>query len=97
MVGCSLCTCKCVKEKRKGEIRTRLLASSHWAGHGVARRWARAHDVHVNSLTKSGPKPRRTMAFFCHLFFAMSPCLIHFNRDKPSLLRDIVTLGGSSL
>jgi hypothetical protein len=42
---------------------------------GVARIWARGHDVHVNGPPKSGPKPRRSMTSFCH-FFATSLCLI---------------------
>jgi hypothetical protein len=45
----------------RGEMgkHTRALASS---GRGVARRWARAHDVRMNSPLKSGPKPRRPAA-----------------------------------
>jgi hypothetical protein len=35
---------------------------------------------------ESGPKPRRSVASFCHLFFAMSLCLICFHRDRPSQL-----------
>jgi hypothetical protein len=33
-----------------------------------ARRWARAHDVRVNSPPKFGPKPRRPVTSFCRLF-----------------------------
>jgi hypothetical protein len=47
-VGCSLCTCKCMEERRKGETHARSLASPHRAGprqggawRGEARRWAR--------------------------------------------------------
>jgi hypothetical protein len=47
------------------------LASPGRAGAGCgdgAWRWARAHDVRVNSPPKSGPKPHRPATFFCHLF-----------------------------
>jgi hypothetical protein len=37
-------------------------------GWGMARRWAQAHDVCVNSPPKSGPKPHRPATSFCHLF-----------------------------
>jgi hypothetical protein len=58
-----------------------------------------AYDVHMNSPSKSGPKTRRSAASFCLLpfSFAMSPCLISFDRDRASRLRDAVTLGMSSL
>jgi hypothetical protein len=75
-MSCSLCTCKCVEERRKEE--TYVRARARLAGHGVARQWARAHDVRVNGPPKSSPKPRRPTASFYHLFFIMSPCLIHF-------------------
>jgi hypothetical protein len=65
-------------------------------GRGKARRWARAHDVRVNSPPKSVSKHRRPTASFCHLFL-LSPCLIHFDRDRASRLWDAVTLGRSSL
>jgi hypothetical protein len=92
-VGCSLCTCKCVEERRKGE--TRVLA--RLASPGVAWRWARAHDVRVNSPSKFGSKPHRPAASFYRFFFATSLCLIRFDRDRPSRLRDAVTLDRSSL
>jgi hypothetical protein len=69
--------------EEKGEnARTRTLArlsSSGRAGHGVAWRWAWAHDLLLLFI------------------FAMSPCIIRFDIDRPSRLRDAVTLGGSSL
>jgi hypothetical protein len=42
-------------------------------GRGVAwrdevRRWARAHNVRMNSLPKSEPKPHSPAASFCCLF-----------------------------
>jgi hypothetical protein len=37
-------------------------------GWGMARLWARAHDMRVNSPPKSGRKPHRPAASFCHLF-----------------------------
>jgi hypothetical protein len=52
-VGCSLCTCKCVKERRMKEI------------HVLARL---AGPGHVNSPSKSGSKPRRYTTSFYHLF-----------------------------
>jgi hypothetical protein len=52
----------CGGEKKGGN--TRALARLVVAGHGEAR----AHDVHVNSPPKSGPKPRRPAASFCRLF-----------------------------
>jgi hypothetical protein len=63
------------------------LASPRLAGPGGAWRGvvARAHDVRVNSPPKSGPKPHRLA------------CLIRFDRDRPSRLWDVVTLGRSSL
>jgi hypothetical protein len=77
------------------------LASPHrdgpgWARRGVVRRWARAHDVRVNSPPKSGPKPHRPAASFCHLFCNKSVSNM-VDRDRPSRLRDAVTLGRSSL
>jgi hypothetical protein len=44
--------------------------SSRRAGpwRGEARRWARAHDVRVNSPLKSDPKPHRPTSSFYHLF-----------------------------
>jgi hypothetical protein len=97
-VGCSLCTCKCVVERRKGKTHTRTcLAGPGGAGHGVARLWVLTHDVCMNSPPKYDPKPHRSATSFCRLDFAMSPCLIRIDRDRHSQLRDAVTLGGSSL
>jgi hypothetical protein len=99
-VSCSLCTCKCVEERRKGETHARArlprLASPGQAWRGEVRRWVQAHDVRVNSPLKSGPKPRRAAAFFCRLFCYESVSNT-FDRDRPSRLRDVVTLGRSSL
>jgi hypothetical protein len=39
------------------------------AWQGEVRRWARAHDVHVNSPSKSDAKPHRSTTSFYHLFF----------------------------
>jgi hypothetical protein len=47
------------------EKHTRARSLPQWSGAG---RWARAHDVHVNSPPKFGPKPHRSAASFCHLF-----------------------------
>jgi hypothetical protein len=38
------------------------------AGACMTWRWAQAHDVRVNAPPKSGLKPRRSAASFCHLF-----------------------------
>jgi hypothetical protein len=53
-------------------------------------------DVRVNSPPKSGPKPRMPAASFCCLFCYESVSNT-FDRDRPSRLRDAVTLGRSSL
>jgi hypothetical protein len=66
-VGCSLCTCKCVEERRKGETHVHR-PSPHLTGRGEGRRLSRAHDVRMNSPLKSGPKPHRSMDSFCNLF-----------------------------
>jgi hypothetical protein len=57
-------------EEKGGNTRARSLASlgRGVAWRGKARRWARAHDVRVNSPSKSGSKPRRSAASFCRLF-----------------------------
>jgi hypothetical protein len=43
------------------------LASPGRVEHGVVRRWARAYDVRVNSLPKSGLKPCMPTTSFYHL------------------------------
>jgi hypothetical protein len=57
--------------EERGETHTRArsphIASLGQAGRGEVRRWARAHDVHVNNPPKSGPKPRRSAASFYRL------------------------------
>jgi hypothetical protein len=62
MMGCSLCTCKSVEERKKGETH----AHAQLVGYGEVRRWA--YDMCVNGLSKSGPKPRRSVAFLYRLF-----------------------------
>jgi hypothetical protein len=47
--------------------------------------------------TKIRPKVSQAHSLILPFIFATSPCLIRFNRDRPSRLRDAVTLGGSSL
>jgi hypothetical protein len=61
-VGYSLCTCKYVEERRKRvtHAHTHSLASPRLTGRGVGRRWARAHNVRVNSPPKFGPKSHRS-------------------------------------
>jgi hypothetical protein len=54
------------------------------------------HDVRMNSLLKSRLKSRRSAASFCHLFCYESVSNI-FDRDRPSRLRNAVTLDRSSL
>jgi hypothetical protein len=85
-VGCSLCTCKSVEERRKGETYK----------HALSPRWAKVHDVRMNGLLKSGLKTKGLRVPFA-VYFATSPCLICFDRDRPSRLRDAVTVGKSSL
>jgi hypothetical protein len=82
-----------VKERRKGKTRTHA-RSPCLAGPGVVRHGA--HDVRVNSPLKSGLKPHRPAASFCHLvcYESMSNT---FDRDRPTRLWDAVTLGKSSL
>jgi hypothetical protein len=52
----------CVGEEKERNTHARSLASLRRAG-----RWARVHDVHVNSPPKSGPKPHSPAASFYHL------------------------------
>jgi hypothetical protein len=59
-----------------------------------ARRWV--HDVRVNSSLKSD-SASQTRDLLLPFIFAMGPCLIRFDRDRHSRLRDDVTLGGSSI
>jgi hypothetical protein len=55
----------CGREEKGENTRARALARSpRRAGPGATR----AHDVCVNSLLKSGPKPHRPTSSFCHLF-----------------------------
>jgi hypothetical protein len=81
-----------VEERRKREAhehaRSPHLARRGGAGDGSGR---------MNGLAKFGLKHRRPTTSFCRLFFAMSSCIIHFDRDRPSQSRDTVTLGRSSL
>jgi hypothetical protein len=56
------------------------------AGRGVARQWA-----------KIRPKASQVHDLLLPFIFAMSLCLICFDRDRPSWLRDAVTLGRSFL
>jgi hypothetical protein len=57
----------CGGGEKGGNTRARSLASPRWAGGGVGR-WARAHDVCVNSPLKFGSKPRMPTTSFCRLF-----------------------------
>jgi hypothetical protein len=61
--------------RRRGqrEKHTRSLASPCRAGldvawRGKAKRWAQAHNMRMNGLLKSDPKPHRFTASFCCLF-----------------------------
>jgi hypothetical protein len=56
--------CEGEEKKENTHVLTHLTAP----GHGVARRWAWAHNVRVNSPLKSGPKPYRPTTSFYHLF-----------------------------
>jgi hypothetical protein len=66
-MDCSLCIYKYVEERRNGE-HTHAFARLAGAWCDMARRWAQAHNVRVNSLSKSGPKPRRLAISFYRLF-----------------------------
>jgi hypothetical protein len=44
-----------------------------------------------------GPKASQIHGFLYPFIFATSLCLIHFDRDRPSRLRNAVTLGRSPL
>jgi hypothetical protein len=50
----------------EGEEKGENTGARSLASRGVA--WARMYDVHMNSPPKSGPKPHRHAASFCHLF-----------------------------
>jgi hypothetical protein len=47
--------------------------------------------------TKIWPKASQVCSFLLPFIFAISPCLIHFDRDRPSKLWYTVTLVESSL
>jgi hypothetical protein len=75
---------------------TRALA--HLASPGQARRGetmgagARCGHEYYAKIRSKASQARDLL-----LSFATSPCLIHFDRDRYSQLRDAITLGGSSL
>jgi hypothetical protein len=102
-VDCSLCTYKCVDEGRKGGNTHTRARSPRLSRPGGAGRWARAHDVCVNSPSKSGPKPRRPAASFCHLFllrvcnprqlFPIYTCGRHENSNIPTVTKIPTHLG----
>jgi hypothetical protein len=84
------------RNTRASSLASPRLTSPGGVWRGKVRLWARAHDVRVNSPPTSGPNPHRLAASFCHLFcyeFAFNT----FDRDRPSRLRDAVTLARSSL
>jgi hypothetical protein len=47
--------------------------------------------------TKIRPKALQVHGFIFSFIFVMSSCLIHFDRDRPSRLLDVVILGSYSL
>jgi hypothetical protein len=62
----------CGGEEKERNTRACSLASPRLTEPGQAwrdeaRRWARAHDMHVNSLLKSSPKPHRSATSFGRL------------------------------
>jgi hypothetical protein len=87
---------ECGVEEKGRNTRTRSLSSPHWVGRGKVGdgrgRTTYAWMVHWN--------PTQSLAglwLSFAVYFFMSPCLIRFDRDKPSWLRDVVNLGGSPL
>jgi hypothetical protein len=90
----------CGEEEKWRNTSACLLASPGGAGQGGAWRGEAmgmdARCVH-EYFTKIWPKASQVYSFLLPLIFATSPCLIRFDRDRPSRLRDFATLGGSSL
>jgi hypothetical protein len=64
-----------------------------WRGEAMGMDARRVHEY----FTKIWPKASQVYSFLLPFIFATSPCLIRFDRDRPSRLRDFATLGGSSL
>jgi hypothetical protein len=58
---------------------------------GVGAWHAREWSVEIQ------PKVLQGRDFLLPFLFALSPCLIRFDRDRPSRLQDVVTLDGSSI
>jgi hypothetical protein len=92
---------ECGGEEKGSNTRTLTrLASSGQAGPG--RGW-RGEAMGIGARrarewsAKIWPKASQVCGFLLSFIFAMSPCLIRFDRDKTTRLRDVVTLGGSSL
>jgi hypothetical protein len=79
----------------KGEKEKYMHALTSPGGVGEARgvgAW-RVHEWSVEIWLKAS----HVCDFLLSFIIATSQCLIHFNRDKPSRLRDAVILDGSSL
>jgi hypothetical protein len=86
-MGCSLCICKSVEERRNRETHIHArLAGPNGAGWGTGAR--RVHEWSVEIQLKAS----QVCGFLLSLIFVTSPCLIRFNRDRSSRLRDVVTL-----
>jgi hypothetical protein len=90
-MNCSLCIYKSVEERRKREIYVRAhsprLTSSGQAGHGVEWR-DEAMGTGVRCVrewfAKIRPKVSQVHDFLLSFIFAISPCLIRFDRDRPN-------------
>jgi hypothetical protein len=84
---------------RNGETHARArsprLAGSGREWCGVAMGTGARHVCEWS--TEIRPKALQVRGFVLPFIFAMSLCLIRFDRDRPSQLRDAVTLNGSSL
>jgi hypothetical protein len=78
-----------VWRRGESEKHTCSLASPGGVGRGDGH--GRTQSVKIR------PKASQARNLLLPFIFAMTPCIIHFDRDRPSRLRDAVTLGESSL
>jgi hypothetical protein len=89
-----------LQEEKWRNTHARSLASPHWAEWGVAWHGEEMGTGARRVREKSAeirPKASQVHDLLLPFIFAMSPCLIRFDRDRPNQLRDAVTLGGSFL
>jgi hypothetical protein len=84
--------CACMWRRGEKEKHTRVLARLALTGRagrgepmGTGARRARESSAEIR------PKASHVCSLLLLFIFATSPCLIRFDRDKPSQLRDTVT------